>query len=424
MTHHDDRDNLEQVAIVRDRDLALELLGAQPTNRRIATLAHSVLAREPRFTGTYLILALHHQARGELDDARRELRQLIGFQDGYRLTAVRILRDLEYENRRFDEALRLAEHAMQGGEEVEWLDLMMLGAATVFTGSRTDGWDLMDEAVVWTGRVDPTLIPKVLAKRALLFLSTGAPPERFLPAAEAAIAASPWERLLSIALAYAYLYDYRAADARDLFQRVLREDPTDTVAQGGMIMARGFLEPIERGDATMDQLREAGMGEMAWRIMHEQIFDLDIEHALAALSRVLPRALVRALRGPLRRKKLEATEGNRSLLGWHDGQDPGTGDAWGLGEPVRLLSGAEVDAMAAAAQDPGAWPTWSEDDAFVPIATDDAGSYFFEGYASRLYRRTVGGPDVEVAPSLADWVWDRVVDFGGEEPRPGRAPRG
>ena len=418
-----DHGDLEQAAIIRDRDLALELLGAQPTNRRIATLSHSVLAREPAFTGTYLILALHHQARGDLDDARKALRELIGLQDGYQLTALRILRDLEYEDRRFDEGLRLAEQVMAGGADVGWLDLMMLGAATVYTGSRTAGWDLMDEAVAWTGEVDPDLIPTVLTKRALLFLTTGAPPERYRPAAEAAIAVNPSETLLSTALGYAYLFDYRAADARELFQRVLREDPTDVVAQSGMIMARGFLDPIERGDTTMDQLREAGMGEMMWRMMHEQIFDLDIAHALAALSRVLPRALVRVLRGPLRRKKLESTEGNGELLGWHDGQDPGTGGAWGLDESVRLLSSAEIDALVAKAQQPGAWPVWPEEEVFVPIATDDAGAYYFQGYAERLYLRRPGVPDAEIAPSLADWLWDRVVDFGGAEPRPGRMLR-
>lgn len=38
----------------------------------------------------------------------------------------------------------------------------------------------------------------------------------------------------------------------------------------------------------------------------------------------------------------------------------------------------------------------------------------------RLFRRTPGEPDREIAESLADWLWDRVVAFGGDDPRPGR----
>ena len=53
-------------------------------------------------------------------------------------------------------------------------------------------------------------------------------------------------------------------------------------------------------------------------------------------------------------------------------------------------------------------------------ATDEAGGYFIEGFGGRLYHRVSGAADVEIAPSLADWVWDRVVAFGADERRPGR----
>lgn len=418
-------EDAEREAVIRDRDLALELLQAQPTHKKIGELARSVLAREPSFTGTHLVLALHLQAREELDEARTHLLTLIGMQDDYQLTALRILRDLEYDARDYAESLRVAEEVLRAAPEPRWLDVLMLGAATVFTGDREAGWDLMDEAVSYAGRTDPEDHAQALEKRAARFLTTAAPPARFLPAAEAAIAANPGDHTLSIALAYAYLYDYRAEEARELLQRVLREDPTNTVAQGGLIAVRGFLGPIERGDATMEDFRAAGFGESAWHIMHEQLFDLDIGHALDALDRVLPRALVRVLRGPLRKKYRETTEGSRELLSWHDGQDPGTGAAWGLGKPFRLLSHAEIEAREAAIeQHPEDWPGWDPEVYAMLIATDDNGGYYIEGYASRMYYRAPGAADVEIAPSLADWLWDRVVEFGGEERRPGKVDRG
>ncbi|WP_162903727.1 lipopolysaccharide assembly protein LapB [Leucobacter sp. wl10] len=412
----------ERAAIERDRDLAWELFDAQPTHRRIPELARSVLAREPSFTGMIILIALHHRARGELDEARRLLQDLLGRQDRQFLSALRLLRDLEYSDKRFAESQRLAEAVLREDPEADWMDRMVHASALVFTGGREAGWERMDAAVELSARTDPEHHASALAQRAARFLQMGAPPDRFLPAAEEAIAANPVEPVLSIALAYAYLFHYRAEEAEALFRRVLREDPTDEVAQGGMMMARGFLDPIERGDATMEVFRRAGMGEMAWRTMYEQVFDTGLEDALSALDRVLPRALVRVLRGGLRKSAVPQTLGEATLLAWHDGQDPGTGVAWGLDEPFRLMSSREIDEMEHAIErDPAAWPQWSaEDESFTLIATDDAGAYFFEGFAGRLYRRCAGQEDREVAPSLADWVWDRVVALGGEERRPGR----
>lgn len=411
----------ERDAIIRDRDLALELIQAQPTHKKVGNLARSVLARDPSLTEMQLILALHLQVRGELDEARTHLRTLIAMQNDDQLTALRILRDLEYDARDYIESLRIADQVLQATPEPNWLDIHTLGAATIFAGSREAGWDLIDVSVEHAGRTDPESYTNALQKRAVRFLSTAAPPSRFLTAAEDAIAADPSEQTLSIALAYAYLFHYRPEEARDLLLRVLREDPTNTVAQGGLIAVRGALDPIERGDTTIEALRASGAGEVLWRSLHESLFDIGASQALSALDRVLPRALVRALRGPLKRKYRETTEGSRELLSWHDGQDQGTGDAWGLEAPFRLLSHAEIEALESEiAAHPDKWPGWDPEVYAMLIATDEAGGYFIEGFGGRLYHRVSGAADVEIAPSLADWVWDRVVAFGGDERRPGR----
>ena len=68
---------------------------------------------------------------------------------------------------------------------------------------------------------------------------------------------------------------------------------------------------------------------------------------------------------------------------------------------------------------PEDWPQWdSEDEYFTLILTDDAGGYLIEGPGGRLLHRCAGSPDREAAPSVADWLWDRVAAFGGEDPRP------
>ncbi|RGE20745.1 hypothetical protein [Leucobacter sp. wl10] len=189
-----------------------------------------------------------------------------------------------------------------------------------------------------------------------------------------------------------------------------------------MTVARGFLDPIERGDTTLDALREFRMGELAWRMMRDQMFRTGLDEALEALDAVLPHDLARSLRPPLGGEAARESYGETELLEWHDGQEPGTGALWGFDEPFRLMSAAEVDEMEhAIVRDPAAWPQWdSENEYFTLIGADDAGAYLFVGPGGVLHRRCAGQEDREVAPSLADWVWDRVVAFGGEERRPGR----
>lgn len=414
---------VEREAIEHDRDLAWELFEFQPQHPRIPELAMSVLARAPQFTGMIILLSMHRQACGDVDEARRLLRELLGRRDRQFLGALRRLRDLEASTGDFAEAMRLGELVLREDPDADWFDRMDLAAAVSMAADPEQGWASMDDAVELAGRTAPEAYAGALGLRALHFLSTGAPPTRFLAAAQQAIEADPSETTLSTALAFAYLYDYRPQEAAELLARVLREDPTDEVAQGGMIVARGFLDPIERGVGTMDDLRRAGMGEIAWRILRDKVFEAGLAEALAALDPLLPAELGASLRPPLDRDAARASGGDDTVLAWRDGQRPGSGGLWGDGRPFRLLSGTEVAALDEAIErDPAAWPQWdAEGEYFTLLFTDDAGTYLFEGAGGRLYRRGAGRDDEEIASSLTDWLWDRVVAFGGDDARPGRS---
>lgn len=414
-------DDAELEELAGMRTLAWELYDAQPEHPRIAELAQRALARQPHVTGMMILLALHRDACGDTEEARRLLRELMGRRDPQYLNAVRNLRDLEYADKDYAEALRLTEVVLREDPEADWTEHLEFGAATVFVRSPEEGWRLIDEAVDLAARTDPDWYHDALGQRAVRFLATGAPPERFLPAAEAAIEADPTDWTLTLALAYAYLFDYRPERAEELLRRVLREDPTDAAAQGGMTVARGFLDPIERGDTTIDELRELRMGEIAWRMWRDQMFGTGLDRALAALDAVLPADLAGSLRPPLDPVAARESTGDTELLAWHDGQDPGAGVRWGCDEPFRLMSSAEIDAMEHAIEgSPGDWPQWdAENEYFKLIATDDADAYLFAGAGGVLHRRSAKQEDREVAPSLADWVWDRVAAFGGADARPG-----
>lgn len=413
-------DEAERAAIERDRDLAWELFEVRPEHPRIAELAQSVLAREPRFTGMIILLARHRAACGHVEEARSLLEELVGRRDRQLLGALRTLRDLEYDQEDYALARELAEQVLREDPEGDWLDRMELAVALCRDGDPLRGWDLLDEAVAQCAATEPDRLPHALGQRALRQLASGTPPERFLRAAQEAVAADPSEPVLTTALAFALLYDYRAEESEVLLRRVLREDPTDEVAQSGLIIARGFLDPVERGDATMDQLREAGLGEYAWRALRDQLFGTGLGTALETLDAVLPAALAESLRPGLSREDARASGGDMTLISWRDGQVPGTGALWGTGEVARLMTAAEIAAMDAAIEaDPAAWPRWrAEEDYYTQILTDDRGTYWIEGSAGRLLRRGPEGPDEVVSASVADWVWDRVAAFGGEDPRP------
>lgn len=412
----------DQDATARDRNLAWELYDYRPDHPRIPELAQSVLAREPEMTGMIILTALHREACGEVEEARRLLRELMGRRDRQFLNAAKKLRDLEFSDRDYAEALRLADLVLRESPEADWLDLMEYASALVFVASPEEGLRRIDDAVEVCARDAPDEYAHALGQRALRFLTQGASPERFIPAAQEAIEADPTESLLATALAFAYLYDYRPYEAEELLKRVLREDPTDSPAQGAMAMARAFVRPLEQGTGTIDDLRRAGMGEVAWRMLRDQMFGTGLEEALGALDAVMPEDLAASLRPPLTEAEARDTGGEWKVLAWHDGQEPGTGALWGAGDAFRLMSGAEVDEMDEAIErEPEAWPRWDTENEYCrQIFTDDAGAYLVEGTGGRLYRRGIDGPDEEVAPSLADWLWDRVSDFGGRDPRPGR----
>lgn len=417
-------DDLERDAVLRDKDLAWELHRVQPTHPRIPELAQSVLAREPSFTGMIILLAIHRLECGDVDEARRLLRDLIGRRDRQYVNALKELRDLEYEAGDYAESLRLADLVLRESPEVRWQDLMERGVVLALTTDPEGGWQVLDDAVELCARVDAGRFGDALGWRATRLFNSGAPPERFLAAAEAAIEADPTDMLITANLGFAYLYSYRPDDALHLFRRVLSEDPTDPVAALGFRIARGFLDQIERGAATLEDHRRVGTGEATWRRLRELVFGGGLDAALAALDAVMPEDLARSLRPPLHAEaaaKLASSE--EALLSWHDGQPPGTGALWGAPGDFRIMTGAEITQMDdAIEQEPHAWPQWTDARSpQVQLFTDDAGSYLIEGYGMRLYRRgPEGTPDVEVAPSLADWVWDRVASFGGRDPRPGR----
>lgn len=415
-----DPDDALRAAIEHDRDLAWELYDVRPEHPRIAELAQSVLEREPGFTGMIILLALHREARGEIEEARSLLQGLVARRDRQYVNAVKKLRDLEFSDRRFTEALRLAELALREDPEPGWLDAMELGSALVFTGDAVGGWNRIDEAVEMAGRVDPERYADALGQRATRLLGSGAHPKRFLPAAQEALAADPGEPLLAATLAYAYLYEYRPAEAEQLLLGVLRADPTDEIAQVGLSVARAFLDPIARGDATLEALQASGMGEIAWRILRDQMFGTGVAEALEALDGVMPTALAESMRPPLGHDAAREGGGEAAILAWHDGQSVGSGDRWAIGRGFRLMSSDEIAEMEERIEAvPEDWPQWNaEEEYFTLILTDDAGGYLIEGPGGRLLHRRADAPDREEAPSLADWLWDRVAAFGGEDPRP------
>ncbi|SDG26262.1 hypothetical protein SAMN05216553_106458 [Lentzea fradiae] len=83
------------------------------------------------------------------------------------------------------------------------------------------------------------------------------------------------------------------------------------------------------------------------------------------------------------------------------------------------MSAAEIIAMDAGIEaDQAAHPDWPENEIWEQVMTDDAGAYLVAVAFGALVKRRPGQPDEPVAASMADWVWDRVVQFGGQDPRP------
>ncbi|RSN56185.1 hypothetical protein DMH01_30765 [Amycolatopsis sp. WAC 04182] len=413
--------------VERDLDLAWELLEAQPTHPKVAELAVKVLATQPERSSALMVLGYHRETCGDADEARRLFLRVAGRRDSQFIWAARALRRLALAGHDHPEALRWARTVL-AHEHEGWDDWMQLGSAQALSGDHEEGWRQLDEAVTLCSRTAPGQLPKALGKRAEYLLESAAPPERFAPAAEEAIranAADPWVAML---LGYAYLAQYRFDDAEQLGLRLLREDPTDDLLHSLVDTARTMLGIVEkaRGDnITLDDIRRTGALEMAWRQIRDMKIGTDLGSALTALEAVLPDELRATLRPGA--TPAELAEGDEKvgamvaedLLTWHNGQQPGSGAAWGLAEPFRLLSAAEILAMDAEIEaDRAAHPDWPENELWEQVMTDDDGTYLVAVAFGALVRRRPGQPDEPVADSMADWIWDRVAGFGGRDPRP------
>lgn len=413
--------------VERDLDLAWELLGAQPTHPKVAELALRVLAAQPARSSATMALADHRLACDDVDEARRLFLEITGRRDKWFVMAARSLRFLELGENNLDEALRWA-HIVLGEGQEDWDDWMQLGRAQARSGEHEVGWRQLDDAVALCSQTAVDDLPEALGKRAEYLIASFAPPERFAPAAEEAIranAADPWVAML---LGWAYLAQYRLDDAEELGLRLLREDPTDELLQQLVGTARSLLQILEKAQddgVGLDDIRRAGVLETAWQQIRDQKLGIDLPSALEALDAVLPADLRAVLRPGA--EAADLVDGDekvgskiaRALVTWHNGQEPGSGAAWGLAEPFRLMSAAEMMAMdAEISADWAAHPDWPEDEVWSQVMTDDAGAYLVSVAFDTLVKRRPGHPDEPVAASMADWVWDRVADFGGRDPRP------
>ncbi|MFD6069457.1 tetratricopeptide repeat protein [Amycolatopsis lurida] len=417
-------------AVERDLDLAWELIAVQPAHPKVAELALRVLAAQPERSSALMLLGDHRHVCGETDEARRLFLRVAAQRDTWFTMAARALRRLESAEHNHDEALRWARTVL-GESHEDWDDWMQLGSAQALSGAHEEGWRQLDEAVALCARTAPDDLPQALAKRAEYLLESFAPPERFAPAAEEAIRANAADSWVGMLLGYAYLAQYRFDDAEQLGLRLLREDPTDDLLRNLLETARSMLRIVEKArgdDITLDDIRRTGALEMAWRQIRDQKLGTDLASALTALEAVMPAELRATLRPGATPSEL--TKGDdkvgamvaEDLLAWHDGQPPGSGAAWGRAEPFRLLSAAEILAMDAEIEaDRAAHPAWPENELWEQVMTDDAGTYLVAVAFGALVRRRPGQPDEPVADSMADWIWDRVADFGGRDPRP--APR-
>ncbi|WP_410585680.1 tetratricopeptide repeat protein [Amycolatopsis sp. lyj-108] len=409
--------------VERDLDLAWELVEAQPTHPKIAELALRVLAGQPQRSSALMVLGDHREACGEVDEARRLFLQVAALRNSWFTMAARALRHLESAEHNHDEALRWARTVL-GENQEDWDDWMQLGHAQASSGEHEAGWRQLDEAVALCARTAADDLPQALRKRAQYLLETFAPPERFAPAAEEAIRANAADSWVGMLLGYAYLAQYRFDDAEQLGLRLLREDPTDDLLRSLLGTARAMLQIVEKArgdDITLADIQGTGALEMAWQQMRDHRLGIDLPSALAALDAVLPadlRATLRPGAADLADKKVGSMVAKR-LVTWHDGQQPGSGAAWGSAEPFRLMSADEIIAMDAEIEaDPAAHPDWPESELWEQVMTDDAGTYLVVVAFGALVRRRPGQPDEPVADSMADWIWDRVAGFGGRDPRP------
>ncbi|WP_236594301.1 tetratricopeptide repeat protein [Saccharothrix sp. 6-C] len=416
-------------AVERTLDLAWELFAAQPAHPEVAELASRVLAAQPERSSVSLLLANHREVCGEAGEARRLYLQVAGRRDHQFVNAARALRHLAVAEHDHAEALSWARTVL-GEDHEEWGDWMELGHVQALCGEHEDGWRQLDEAVALCSRTAPDELPKALGKRAAYLLGSFAPPDRFVPAAEEAIRADAANSWVALMLGWSYLVQYRFTDAEQLGLRLLRENPTEDLLQDLVGTARTMLRIVDKAhtqDITLEDIRRSGVIELGWRQLRDQVLGTDLASALAALDDVMPADLRATLRPGVAISDVPGSDqlgsvAAEDLVAWHDGQLPGTGAAWGTAGPFRLMSAAEIIALGAEIEaDPAAHPDWPENEVWEQVMTDDAGAYLVIVALGALVERRPGHPDKPVAESMADWIWDRVADFGGRDPRP--APR-
>ena len=415
--------------VERDLDLAFEIFAARRTHPEVARLALRVLAAQPDRASAALLLGKHRELCGETDEARRLYHRVAGNGGSQVINAARALRDLAFAERDRLEARSWARTVL-GLDQEGWEDWLQLGHARALCGDVDGGWRLLDEAVALCARTAVDDLPRALGRRAACLLESFAPPDEFVPAAEAAIRANAASPMVGLLLGWAYMVQYRFVDAETLGLRLLREDPTADQVQNLVTTVRTMQQIVQGAaaqDITLDDIRRSGVIEMAWRQLRDEALGTDLASALAALDDVMPDDLRASLRaGAVLSDDDAALLGpmvSEDLVSWHDGQQPGSGTAWSLPEPVRLLSAAEIIALGTDVDaDPTLHASWPPDDSWEAVMTDDAGSYLVVVAFGTLVRRHPGRPDVPVAPSMADWIWDRVASFGGRDARPTRPP--
>ena len=414
-------------AVERDLDLAWELLAVQPTDPQVAVLVLRVLAAQPERSSAALLLGKHRELCGGTDEARRLYRQVAGRGDRQFINAARALRHLAFVENDQLEALSWARTVL-GVDQEWWDDWIELGHAQARCGDIDEGWRQLDVAVARCARTAADELPKALGKRAMYLLGTFAPPDLFVPAAEEAIRADAASSTIRLMLGWAYLVQYRFPDAEQLGLRLLRENPTEDQFRNLVETVRTMqriVEGAEAQDIALDDIRRSGVIEMAWQQLRDRVLGTDLASALVSLDDVMGDDLRATLRAGAVLSDDEAEQvgsmAARELVAWHDGQQPGSGTAWGLPEPFRLMSAVEILALDAEVEaDPAAHPAWPQNEAWEAVMTDDAGSYLVVVAFGALVERGPGRPDEPVAAAMADWIWDRVASLGGRDPRPTR----
>ncbi len=413
-------------SVERDYRTARALMDIQLTNRKAARLLRRVLAADPDNTDARYWLGVFHVATDDPVQARRLMLEVIGKHDHLFASAARVMRDMEFEEHNYDAGLEWATAAMKADPHW-WNSLMGLGLLTGMSGGLEVGWQMIDDAVDLCVRTSPDMLPRALRYRTVCLLDTFAPPDRVGTAAEEAFRANPADEVMGSVLSWAYATLGRFADAEATARRVLRIDPTDEIPQITLRFLQEVQDAIDKHPTlTLDESGAALMMTKFWSEQRGAVTGTDLASALNALRKVMPRELVRALHVGLSKRKAAMAASEPTIARWRDGQDRGTAEAWGPGFRFRLMSSSEVTAMDDAIEaDPAAYPQWANEerltDYYCQVMTDDAGGYIVDTLDGVVLRRE-GVADERVADSLADWFWDRVVAFGGDDPRPRTRP--